>query len=144
MNKKFLWKFLFVFGIVVVAAFWVLKIFVPDTFGFVNVSWSIVFLGAFWGAGLLLRGTVEKNLTVIKKTNILLGAGFLIVALFALVTVIALPDNAVPVIIAAILAVALLLGVVATGGNKWDSGDNQKVGYKNYYQRKKEEEKNQK
>ena len=27
-----------------------------------------------------------------------------------------------------------------TGGKKWDEGDNHKVGYKNYYQRKAEEE----
>ena len=44
-------------------------------------------------------------------------------------------------IIAIVVTVALLLGFVAVGGKKWDQGDNQNVGYKNYYQRKAEEEK---
>lgn len=141
MAKSFLWKFLFVFGIVVVAALWVLSVFVPDTFGFFNLSWAVAIVSGFIGVSLVLRGMFEKNLTVIKKTNIFLGAGFFIIALFALISVIALPENAVAPIIAAILAVALLLGVIVTGGKKWDAGDNKKAGYKNYHQRKAEEEK---
>ena len=141
MNKSFLWKFLFAFGILAVAVLWLLKILVPETFGFFNVSWGVTFLGAFFGTSFILRGLLQKNLTVAKKTYIYLGAGFLIVAVFALVTVVALPDNSLTAIIAVIVAAALLLGVVATGGKKWDSGDNKQVGYKNYYQRKKEEEK---
>ena len=35
----------------------------------------------------------------------------------------------------------LVLGILITGGKKWDEGDNHKAGYKNYYQRKEEEEK---
>ena len=34
-----------------------------------------------------------------------------------------------------------MLSVIAVGGNRWDSGDNKQVGYKNYFQRKKAEEK---
>ena len=44
-------------------------------------------------------------------------------------------------IIALVAAVGLLLTILFTGGKKWDEGDNQKVGYKNYYERKAEEEK---
>ena len=50
-------------------------------------------------------------------------------------------QNLVIPIIAVVVTVALLLGFVAVGGKKWDQGDNQNVGYKNYYQRKAEEEK---
>ena len=141
MNKSFLWKFLFVFGVFAVLLLWVLKIFVPETFGFYSLNWGVLFLSAFWGVSFLLRGVVAKTLVIAKKTYILLGAGFLVVAVFALVTVVALPDNAILPIVLAILAFALLLGVIATGGKKWDSGDNKQVGYKNYFQRKAAEEK---
>lgn len=141
MNKSFLWKFLFAFGILAVVVLWLLKILIPESFGFYNLSWGVTFLGAFLGASFILRGLFQRNVTIAKKSYIYLGAGLLVVAVFALVTNVALPDNSLPAIIAVIVAAALLLGVLATGGKKWDSGDNKQVGYKNYQQRKKEEEK---
>ena len=39
------------------------------------------------------------------------------------------------------LCAGIVLGVLVTGGKKWDEGDNQKVGYKTYRERKAEEEK---
>ena len=38
-------------------------------------------------------------------------------------------------------ALAIVLGIIGTGGKKWDTADNQKAGYKNYHQIKEEEEK---
>jgi hypothetical protein len=43
-----------------------------------------------------------------------------------------------------LVAAGIVLGIIGTGGKKWDTADNQKVGYKNYHQRKAEEEKNNK
>ena len=58
-----------------------------------------------------------------------------------LVNIFAIKNELVLPIIAIIVTVALLIGVIATGGKSSDTGDNQKAGYKNYYQRKAEEEK---
>jgi hypothetical protein len=43
-------------------------------------------------------------------------------------------------IIVGVLILGILVGYIVTGGKKWDGGDNQQVGYKNYHQRKAEEE----
>ena len=53
----------------------------------------------------------------------------------------ALPESYVWPVIAVILTVAGLLSLRATGGKKWDGGDNEQVGYKDYRTRKAEEEK---
>ena len=81
-----------------------------------------------------------KTAGPLKKLWIFFGAAFLVVAVITLACEIAMPSKIVMPIIAIVLAVALLLGFIAVGGKKWDAGDNQKVGYKNYYQRKAEEE----
>ena len=47
-------------------------------------------------------------------------------------------------IISIVITVAFLITVLATGGKKWDEGDNHKAGYKNYYERKADEEKKEK
>jgi len=43
-------------------------------------------------------------------------------------------------ILGLVLVAGLLIGLLVSGGKKYDTADNQKVGYKNYYQRKKEAE----
>ena len=63
-------------------------------------------------------------------------------AALCLIFALALPENLILPIILVVLAAMLVLGVLITGGKKWDEGDNHKAGYKNYYQRKAEEEKN--
>ena len=72
------------------------------------------------------------------------SAALLVVALVCLIFALALPENWILPLILILVGVMLVLGVLITGGKKWDTGDNQKVGYKNYYQRKAEEEKNKK
>jgi len=43
-------------------------------------------------------------------------------------------------LICLIVALALFAGLFISGGKKWDLADNEKEGYKNYYERKAEEE----
>ena len=70
-----------------------------------------------------------------------LGAIFLGIAAVSVVTALALPpDNYVWPIIAIVAAFAIVISLIATGGKKWDEGDNTQVGYKDYRTRKKEEE----
>ena len=114
----------------------------PDTFGFFNLAWAGVILAGGLGLIIILQGCFQQNISTIKKFKIWVGAGLLVVALICLISAITIPENIILPIIAIIAAVALVLSLLATGGKKWDEGDNHKVGYKNYYQRKAEEEKN--
>jgi len=78
---------------------------------------------------------------VVKKFKIFGGAILLICGVVCAVFAYLLPENLVVPIIVLVVAVAILLGIFATGGKKWDEGDNQKIGYENYHQRKAREEK---
>ena len=130
-------------GLLILAApvLWLLSIIWTDTFGWFNASYAVAMLSAGVGALLLLRGVFKKDNIVYKKANIWLGIGLLIVTLFSIASAIALPDNWIAPIICILVALGIVLGIIGTGGKKWDTADNQKAGYKNYHQRKAEEEK---
>lgn len=142
MSKNFLFRFLVAAGLLGAAVLWLLAALkVLDPF---NWLWTVVVLAGAWGVAFLFRGMFSKGNTVLKKWNIFAGAGLAVIAIIALILALAvvnLTAQLVIAIIATAFAAAILLGVVFTGGKKWDQGDNQKVGYKNYYQRKEEEEK---
>ena len=140
MSKKFLFKFLIALVFVASAVVWLLSVLYPSTFGNLNLSWIIASVCAVLGLIFIGRGLFSKKLGIAKKLNILIGAGFIVAGVFALVGTI-VKDSLVWPIIAVVIAVALLLCLFATGGKKWDEADNQKVGYKDYYARKAEEEK---
>ena len=141
MSKNFLIKLLVALSFVVAAVLWLLSIVLPDTFGFFNLSWAVVLFSGVGGLALLFNAIGTKNSVTLKKMNILLSVILLIIAAVSLVFALALPKNLIWPIIAVVAAVALVLGLFITGGKKWDEGDNHKVGYKNYYERKKEEAK---
>ena len=124
MSKKFMFRFALGLVAVVVAVMWLLSV-IPGTKD--AMGWF----------------KLGKNAVPLKKLNIYFGAGFVLVAVLSMIGELAIEDkqNLVIPIIAVVVTVALLLGFVAVGGKKWDQGDNQNVGYKNYYQRKAEEEK---
>jgi hypothetical protein len=140
MSKNFLTKILIALAWVATAVLWLLSVVMPDTFGFFNLNWAVVVICGTGGLALLLRGLFSKKTGVLKKTDIYFGAFLLIIAAVSVAFAIALPKKVVWPILAIILAVAGLLSVLATGGKKWDAGDNQKVGYKDYRTRKAEEE----
>lgn len=141
MSKNFLFKLLI--GIVIVAApvLWLLSLIIPETFGWFNASYAVALVSFGVGVLLLLRGVFKKDNVVFKKANIWLGIGLLIVTLFSIASAIALPDNWIVPIICILVGAGFVIGILATGGKNWDTADNQKVGYKNYHQRKAEEEK---
>ena len=129
-------------GLVVLAAavLWLLSILMPEQFGFFNLAWAGVVLAGGLGIVVLLNGIFQKNIGTVKKFKIIIAVCLFIVALLCLVSALALPGSIVLPIIAIIATVGLLLGILATGGKKWDEGDNHQGGYKNYFERKKEEE----
>lgn len=136
MSKNILFKVMIGLIFIAVAVVWLLS-----AMGIIEVSlsWIIAAFAGALGIMFILKGLFAKNLGMFKKMNILFGAGLIVAGIFALVGTI-IDDNLVMPIIAIVITVAILLTVLATGGKKWDQADNQNVGYKNYYERKKEAE----
>lgn len=139
MSKSFLFKFLFTSIFLAAAVLYLLQ--VLEVIDFFNLSWAIMMVSGAAGALYLIRGLFAKNTGIIKKTNIFIGAALLIIMVFSMVNAILLPDKLFLPIVAIILTAALVLCSIAVKGKKWDQGDNQNVGYKNYNQRKASQEK---
>ena len=144
MSKKLFVRLLVALSFLAAAVFYLLSVLVPETFGGFNLAWAGVIFAGVSGLALLFSAIGTKNSTQLKKMQIFLSAGLLVVAALCLVFALALPENLWLPIVLVVLAVMLVLSVLITGGKKWDEGDNHKVGYKNYYQRKAEEEKDKK
>ena len=141
MSRNLIYKLLGGLVVLAAAVLWILSLTVPETFGFFSLAWAGVLLCGGIGLIFLLNGIFQQNISTIKKLKIWFGVGLLVGALLCLVSAIAIPDSLVIPIIAVIVAIGFIITILATGGKKWDEGDNHKAGYKNYFKRKKEEEK---
>ena len=144
MDKRFISRVLIILGVNAVLVLWLLKE-IPATanmFGWYSVAWAATIFSGVVGLKFLLDGIFMGSKGVIsRKLLILLGTACLIFAFICLTSAIVIPENIVMPIIAIAAAGAIFLGILVTGARKWDGADNQRVGYKNYYQRKAEEEK---
>ena len=141
MGRNLVYKVLGALVILAAAILWILSLTVPETFGFFSLAWAGVVLCGGLGLLMLIQGCLQKNVSTIKKLKIWFGIALLICAVFCLISELAIPGNLIIPIIAVMVAFGLLITILATGGAKWDEGDNHKAGYKNYFERKKEEEK---
>ena len=141
MSKKILVRLLVALSFLAAAVFFFLAGLegVPFT-EFSAAGAGVIFAGVS-GIALLFNAIGTKNSITLKKLNVALSAVLLAVALVCLVSALALPQNWILPLILILVGVMLVLGILITGGKKWDEGDNHKAGYKNYYQRKEEEEK---
>lgn len=144
MSKNILIKLLVALAFLAAAVFFFLSVLDVEPFTEFSASWAGVIFAGVSGLALLFSAIGTKNSTQLKKIKIFFSAALLVVALVCLIFALALPENWILPLILILVGVMLVLGVLITGGKKWDTGDNQKVGYKNYYQRKAEEEKNKK
>ena len=144
MSKKFFVRLLVALSFLAAAVFFFLSVLEIEPFTEFSASWAGVIFAGVSGLALLFGAIGTKNSTQLKKMQIFLSAGLLVVALVCLIFALALPEDWILPLIFILLGVMLVLSVLITGGKKWDEGDNHKVGYKNYYQRKAEEEKNKK
>ena len=142
MSKKFFVRLLVGIAFLVAAVLYLLSVVLPDTFGFFSLAWAGLLFTGVGAIAFLLYGFTVKNSVTLKKLYLILGGIFLVLAVLCLVSALALPKNWILPMILVIAALVALFCVLATGGKNWDEGDNQKIGYKNYYQRKAEEEKN--
>ena len=140
MSKKILPGLLVALSFVVAAALFLMSELDPDNFGWFNLSWAGAIFAGVSGIALLF-GALAQNSVALKKLQLLLSGILLVVAVILIISALALPKNLVLPILRLVVSVLLVLGSLFTGGKKWDTGDNQKMGYKNYYQRKAEEEK---
>lgn len=136
MSKNLLFKVLVALCLVAAAVLWALSAAEIIT---VNLSWLIAVFAFALGALFIIRGLLRKNTGIVKKLNVLFGAALVVAGVLALVGTF-IEDSLVLPIIAIVLTVAILLCVLATGGKKWDDGDNTQAGYKDYWTRKKEKE----
>ena len=148
MDKRILARIFLPFVLVVLAGLWgaqvILANYYPDqtVLNWYSLSWATTIFLAAAGLKYVLAGIFMTSKGVIaRRMTIIAGAVMLVLALICLTSAIAIPNNIIAPIIAIIIALAVFVGILVTGGRKWDGGDNQKVGYKNYYQRKAEEEK---
>ena len=144
MSKKLFVRLLVALSFLAAAVFFFLSVLEIEPFTEFSASWAGVIFAGVSGLALLFGAIGTKNSTQLKKMQIFLSAGLLVVALVCLIFALALPEDWLLPLIFILLGVMLVLSVLITGGKKWDEGDNHKVGYKNYYQRKAEEEKNKK
>lgn len=141
MGRNLIYKLLGALVFVVAAVLWILSLTVPETFGFFSLAWAGVLLCGGLGLIILLQGCFQKNISTFKKLKIWFGIALIVCAILCLVSAIAIPDSLVLPIISIVITVGLVITIIATAGVKWDEGDNHKLGYKNYHERKAEEEK---
>ncbi len=141
MGRNLWYKVLGTLFVIVALVLWLLSIVVPETFGFFSLAWAGVVICGGLGLVILLNGCFQKNVSTIKKMKIWFGIALIVCAFLCLVSELAIQGSIVIPIIAIIIAGGLLITILATGGAKWDEGDNHKAGYKNYHERKAEEEK---
>jgi len=148
MDKKILSRIFLPFVLVMLAALWLAEVLVakyyPDNniLAWYSLSWATTIFLAAAGVKFLLDGIFMSSRGVIaRRMTIISGAVVLVMALICLTSAIAIPNNIIAPIIAIIITAGLFVAILVTGGRKWDAGDNQTVGYKNYRQRKAEEEK---
>lgn len=143
MDKKFFSRMLMPLALMAVLVLWLLKE-IPATagnFAWYSLAWGVTIFFGVTGIKYLLDGIFMRSKGVIaRRLTILAGAGILVLTLICLTSAIAIPNNLIAPIIAIIFATAIVIGLMVTGARKWDAGDNQSVGYKNYHQRKAEEE----
>lgn len=149
MDKKFFSRIFIPFVLVVLAGLWGAKVILANYYpnqanllAWYSLSWAVTIFLAATGLKYLLAGILMRSAGVIaRRMTIIAGSVMLVLALICLTSAIALPRNIIAPIIAIILTLGVFVGILVTGGRKWDGADNQKVGYKNYYQRKAEAEK---
>ena len=142
MSKKLFVRLLVALSFLIAAVLFLLSVLDVEPFTDFSASWAGVIFAGISGLALLFSAIGTKNSVQLKKLQIALSAALLAVAALCLIFALALPENLILPIILVVLAAMLVLGVLITGGKKWDEGDNHKAGYKNYSQRKAEEEKN--
>lgn len=142
MSKNFIYRIIIGLSWLVAAVFWLLSLTVPETFGFFNLNWAVVIIAGVAGIAYLVRGLITKKSVILKKADIIVATVLILIAALSVAFALTLPESYIWPVIAIVLTLGGVISVIAVGGKKWDEGDNQKVGYKDYRARKAAEERN--
>ncbi len=140
MNRNIIFRVLVGVLFLTVSILWLLSAVLPETFGGLSLAWLIAIFA--FGMGLLYigKGILSKNIISIRKFYVFFGVLFVAAGVCALIgSVIKSVAVALP-IVAIVLSAGLLISTLFVQGKKWDAGDNQEPGYKNYWERKAEKE----
>lgn len=140
MKKSMIFSLINAFAFFVCAILWVLSLVLPAEFKWFNLGYGIALVCAVIGITFVFGASKRLDL-MDRKAKITLAVIFWVIAVIALAFAIALPVSFVPALVCLVIAIGVVIGVFVTGGEKWDKGDNQQEGYKNYYERKAEQEK---
>jgi len=105
-----------------------------------NWYWFLACFMWVGGVGILLQGIFVKDVSIKKAAFVLSGIAFALGFLFMSYANDWIAQRWIAFLFV-FLAIALFAGGIFGIGHKWDKGDNEKEGYKNYYQRKEEEAK---
>lgn len=142
MNKNMIYNFLISLIILLSGILWLLAVAIPDIFGWFNVSFFVATATGGIAMIFFVKGAFKKESTSYKKANIFLGAGLLLICIFSLIWAFVLPANFIAPIVCIVVSFGICFGLLATKGEQWDKGDNQKQDYKDYFQRKTEKDEN--
>ena len=141
MKKGLGFKLLILFTLAAIVVFWILALAMPES-SFAKYWQPAYITAALTGVvGVIFLVSAFRGKHVIaKKLNITLACCFFVACALSLGLGVAKLDNKFTLpIVAAVVVGCLILSLLSTGGKKWDTCDNEKVGYKNYRERKEEE-----
>lgn len=141
MSKKFLVRILMLLAVLFVGVLWLISLIDASIFGAFKLNYAIAIICGVWGLLFLITGLFSKSNTFTKKSYVIIAIGFFIATVFAAFSSLGIEDKFIAPVIFIVVVAGLIFSYIASAGKKWDEGDNQKIGYKNYNQRKAEEEK---
>ena len=128
MSKNFIFKILAGLILLAGAVLWLLSILLPNVFGWYNASFAVAIICGSIGLLLIFSGFFKKETITLKSLNIWLGIGLLVVTVYSLVAGFVIPTVIASPIACIVVGMGLIITIIATGGKKWDEGDNEKVG----------------
>lgn len=139
MASKLVYRAFAVLAFIGALALYILGILIPETMGIFTLPICLMILAAAWGLILLVKSiAVKNNIYLILSAILITGS-----ALWAGMTFEVLPADQqwiyIPIGIG-ILAVFAFFRYLFNI-RRWDAGDNEKLGYKNYKVRQQEKEK---
>ncbi|MDR1697981.1 MAG: hypothetical protein LBR37_03670 [Erysipelotrichaceae bacterium] len=146
MSKSFLKKFVYLLILLVVLIFVILNLAGVAAFSWFTPVLAIAVLASGFGLVLVCTAFSKQYLLTTRKIRAFIGGALLLLGiLYIIMFFTPLVDydwaKIFWPVLGVVLVLVLMICLFVSGGKKWDAGDNQKAGYKNYHQRKAEAEK---
>lgn len=141
MAKKLFYKALSVLILIAALTLYILQFILHETFGIFDIKVSLLILAGGWGIVSLIKAIASKvNLYLIIAAVLITGAAILSDIIFDFLPIDA-QKNWLYIPIGIGLLLVFLFIRYLFNIRKWDAGDNEKLGYKNFRERQAEKEK---